>query len=81
MAKGRIKLVAEGAKWTVIQNAAQGSGIKGSHEATAKFLISHFKMLSHVRFGRGYAELAIENERVSKFAAYCRNNGFEVAGA
>lgn len=76
--KGRIKIVAESTKWTLIQNAAQGSGIKGSHEATAKFLLSLDKLLSRVRFGRGYAELALENERVLSFVTFCEKNGFEV---
>lgn len=81
MTKGRIKIVAEGAKWTLIQNAAQGSGIKGSHEATAKFLLSLDKLLSRVRFGRGDAELALENERVLSFVNFCEKKGFEVVGA
>ena len=81
MTKGRIKIVAESAKWTLIQNAAQGSGIKGSHEATAKFLLSLDKLLSRVRFGRGCAELALENERVLGFVRHCNKHGFEVVGA
>ena len=81
MTKGRIKIVAENAKWTLIQNAAQGSGIKGSHEATAKFLLSLNKLLSRVRFGRGDAELALQNERVLGFIQYCNKHGFEVVGA
>jgi hypothetical protein len=77
MTNGKINLTMNG-QYAIVENA--GVGIRGGHEFTRAFLAAHLNLFEQVRFGAGYAQIALKGNRLAKFVAYCAGKGIEVEG-